>query len=68
MRRQLAEKGLVSFIANGSLLPRQSGASALPMKASEVESFLSPKAISYTLTKKDTTPITGLGFPMYVSI
>lgn len=32
IRRQLEERHLVAFVANGSILPRESGASNLPMK------------------------------------
>ena len=41
IRSELSSKGLVSFVANGSMLPRESGVSTKALKAGKV--FLSPQ-------------------------
>ena len=43
IRRQLKEMGLLAFVANGSILPRESGVSSKPMK--EAIPFISPKEL-----------------------
>ena len=43
IRQQLKEQGLVAFVANGSILPRESGISSRPMKGAKA--FVSPKSL-----------------------
>ena len=43
IRSELSSKGLVSFVANGSMLPRESGVSTKALKGGKV--FLSPQRI-----------------------
>lgn len=45
LRSSLEDKGLIAFIGNGSILPRASGASALPMTGEHVVSFRSPPSL-----------------------
>ena len=47
IRSQLASLGLCAFVANGSVLPRQSGVSDRPMK--DGIPFVSPKSMEVTL-------------------
>ena len=47
IRGQLDEKGLVAFVANGSVLPRESGISERPMKNAVV--FQSPESLEVVL-------------------
>lgn len=61
LRKQLSGLGLISFIANGSILPRASGAVALPMDASKAVPFQSPKEAEVTMHLPDGTAITGMG-------
>lgn len=46
VRAQLAERGLVAFVGNGAILPRESGASERPMPAEEALPFASPDAFA----------------------
>jgi predicted ABC-class ATPase len=46
IRSQLNEAGLVAFIADGSLLPRSSGATSTPMRADRIVPFHSPESLA----------------------
>lgn len=59
IRRQLKEQGLVAFVANGAVLPRESGASDRPMK-NAVE-FVSPPSMEVTIDLPNRGKITGMG-------
>ena len=47
VREALTEKGLVAFVANGAILPRESGVSQKPMK--NAVAFTSPKEFEVEL-------------------
>ena len=49
LRGQLAARGLVAFVRNGSLLPRESGASDHPMTGEGVVRFQSPPSLEVEL-------------------
>lgn len=68
LRQQLNGKGLIAFVANGSILPRSSGASATPMLSSDVVPFQSPPELSITLTESDGTTISGMGIPKGITL
>ena len=59
IRTQLPELGLCAFVANGSVLPRQSGVSDKPMK--DGIPFVSPASMEVTLTLPHHGPLTGMG-------
>lgn len=59
IRQQLKEKGLVAFVANGSILPRESGISSCPMKGAKA--FVSPKSLQVTLELPHKGKIEGMG-------
>ncbi|MCG6507947.1 ABC-ATPase domain-containing protein, partial [Vibrio parahaemolyticus] len=59
LRAQLADKGLVAFVANGSVLPRLAGNCDLPMK--EAVPFTAPKELEVTLSTPNQGDISGLG-------
>ncbi|WGY45334.1 ABC-ATPase domain-containing protein [Vibrio sp. ABG19] len=59
LRAQLAEHGLVAFVANGSILPRVAGNCDLPMK--DAVAFSAPSSLSVTLDTPNQGPLTGLG-------
>lgn len=71
MRRQLRERGLVAFVANGALLPRRSGVDDRPMiPAQGVEPvlFQSPPELEVTLDRPNGGPVTGMGIPAGVTL
>lgn len=59
IRRQLKELGLVAFVANGSVLPRESGVSARPMR--KAVAFVSPKEMEVTLELPHKKTLKGMG-------
>ena len=60
--------GFVAFIANGALLPRESGASDEPMKAAHVVPFQSPKNLERTFNLPHGGPVSGMGIPMGITM
>ena len=66
IRDALPELGLCAFVADGSILPRASGVSALPMKGAVP--FQSPKELSVTLQLPHRGAITGMGIPKGVTL
>ena len=59
IRTRLPELDLCAFVANGSILPRQSGVSDRPMR--EGIPFTSPASMEVTLALPHHGPITGMG-------
>lgn len=59
IREHLQEMGLVAFIANGSVLPRESGISSRPMKGAK--KFVSPESLEVTMELPHKGVICGMG-------
>ena len=59
IREELKKRGLIAFVANGPILPRQSGNSDLPMK--DAVPFQSPKSMEITIQLRHRGSITGMG-------
>lgn len=59
IRSQLSKQGLTAFVADGSILPRESGISQLPMK--QAVPFTSPDSLRISLTLPHHGTITGMG-------
>lgn len=59
IREELKKRGLIAFVANGSILPRQRGNSDLPMK--DAVPFQSPKSMEITIQLRHRGSITGMG-------
>lgn len=66
IRGQLKEQGLAAFVANGAVLPRESGISDRPMK--QAVAFCSPKSMEVTLTLPNAGEINGMGIPNGVTL
>lgn len=66
IRRSLPELGLVAFVANGSILPRESGVSDRPMKRGTP--FVSPKSMEVTLELPHKGPLKGMGIKRGVTL
>ena len=66
IREQLPALGLCAFLANGSILPRQSGVSDRPMQ--EAVAFQSPASMEVTLDLPNRGPVTGMGIPKGISL
>lgn len=59
IREQLPRLGLCAFVADGSILPRESGISSLPMK--QGIPFVSPESMRVTLDLPHKGRISGMG-------
>ena len=59
IRKELPKRGLCAFVANGSVLPRESGISSRPMR--DGIAFQSPKKQEVTLELPHKGKITGMG-------
>lgn len=59
LRRQLAGRGLVSFVGDGSVLPRESGNSDLPLRTAT--EFRSPDEMRTTFQLQSGRSVTGMG-------
>ena len=66
IREELKKRNLVAFIANGSVLPRESGVSKRPMKDAVV--FQSPKSMEVTLTLPFYGEIKGMGIAKGITL
>ncbi len=66
IRQQLKERKLTAFVANGTILPRESGISARPMKGAVP--FLSPSSLEITLELPNHGPIAGMGVPQGITL
>ncbi|MBE9567026.1 MAG: ABC-ATPase domain-containing protein [Proteobacteria bacterium] len=67
LRRGLAERELVAFVADGSVLPRESGVSDLPLRG-DVVPFESPGSLRVELEGPNCGRIVGLGVPEGVTL
>jgi predicted ABC-class ATPase len=68
LRNQLKERKLVSFIRNGSILPRKSGISDIPLPPSEAIIFRSPSELEVTMDTLHSGSITGMGIPEGITL
>lgn len=66
IRKQLEPMGLCAFLANGSILPRESGVSSCPMK--NATAFVSPDSMKVTLTLPHRGEISGMGIPKGITL
>jgi predicted ABC-class ATPase len=66
LRAQLTEKGLIAFIADGSILPRLSGADQAPLPDAVL--FQSPDTLAVELSRPHGEPIRGMGVPRGVTV
>lgn len=66
IRKELATRNLTAFVANGAVLPRESGVSPLPMK--DGISFVSPDSMAVTLHLPNHGPLTGMGIPCGITL
>lgn len=66
IRQTLPAKNLCAFIADGSILPRESGLSSRPMKASVP--FTSPDSLRISINLPHKGKITGMGIPKGITL
>ncbi len=66
IRQALPRLGLCAFVADGSILPRESGVSQRPMRGAVP--FRSPRELSVTLELPHRGTLTGMGIPRGVTL
>lgn len=66
IRSQLSVRGLAAFVADGSVLPRESGISSRPMNGSVP--FSSPESLRISLNLPHKGTITGMGIPRGITL
>ena len=71
LRGTLRERGLISFVANQSLLPRLGGADDRPLRLApeaRVVPFRTPAELQVELTRPNGAPLRGMGIPRGVTL
>ena len=68
LRKQLPEKNLVAFVANGAILPRRSGIDDRPLSSEEVVPFKSPPSLEVEFECPNQGKISGMGIPKGVTL
>ena len=66
LRRQLKEKRLTGFVANGAILPRKSGISDRPMR--DAVPFISPESLQIEIELPHKGKIIGMGIPEGITV
>lgn len=66
IREELEKQGLVAFIANDSILPRESGVSTKPLK--DGIKFISPKTLEVEMNLPNRGKIKGLGIKKGITV
>lgn len=66
VRGELARRGLVAFVAEGSILPRASGVSQQPLRGALP--FVSPESLRVTLDLPHRGPTSGMGIARGVTL
>ena len=67
LRQQLAENGLVAFVADGSILPRRSGVDNRPLLNNAV-AFQSPLSLKVEFNCPNRGLISGMGIPVGITL
>jgi predicted ABC-class ATPase len=68
LRSWLAGQGLVSFLADGALIPRESGVSDAPLDRDRSVLFHSPESLRASANLPHSGAITGMGIPVGVTL
>lgn len=67
LQKRLAQKGLVAFVADGAVLPRQSGLSQRPLEKSAVR-FKAPDELAVQMTLPHAGRVRGLGITQGITV
>jgi predicted ABC-class ATPase len=67
LRDKLPELGLAAFVADGAMLPRESGASDRPLREGAVP-FESPEEFRVTVERPNRGEVSGMGIPEGVTL
>ncbi len=68
LRGQLEANGLVAFVADGAILPRESGISPRPMPSAQAVPFASPPELKVELSAPNRGRVSGMGIPAGITV
>jgi predicted ABC-class ATPase len=68
LRNALTDRGLVAFVADGSILPRASGVDQRPMAGSRAVAFQGPPSFRKTFVLPHAGEVTGMGIPRGITL
>ncbi|MCD8509351.1 MAG: ABC-ATPase domain-containing protein [Bacillus sp. (in: Bacteria)] len=68
IRKYLKTNQLIAFIGNGSILPRRSGVSQLPLHGKQVVPFLSPTAFEICIPLSNGKKLKGMGISKGITL
>lgn len=68
LRESLRRLGLVAFVADGAILPRESGVDPKPLKSGTVVAFHSPASLRLSIDLPNAGTLTGMGIPKGVTL
>jgi len=68
LRSSLEERGLVAFVARGSILPRRSGVDDRPLRTGLVVPFQSPDSMTVEFELPNQGKVAGMGIPKGVTL
>lgn len=68
IRKQLMERNLVSFVADGAVLPRESGVSSRPMTGAGSVAFQSPASLQVSMELPHHGTVTGMGIAKGITL
>ncbi|MCF6097105.1 ABC-ATPase domain-containing protein [Thermovorax subterraneus] len=68
LREELKKRRLVAFVADGSILPRESGISDRPMRGDKVVPFKSPESLKVSFELPNAGVVEGMGIPEGVTL
>ena len=66
IRKEMKKRKLAAFVADGAILPRESGVSSHPMKGAKA--FISPESLRITMELPHIGTITGMGIPEGITL
>lgn len=66
IRDELKRRGLVAFVANGAILPRESGVSTKPLR--DGKKFYSPKNLEVKINTPNAGEVVGMGIPKGITL
>lgn len=66
IREELKKRNLTAFVANGAVLPRESGISPHPLK--DAVPFVSPTSLEVTMSLPHKGSLTGMGIPKGITL
>jgi len=68
IRAAMEKNGWISFVADGAVLPRESGVSDRPLRKGEVVPFRAPESMRVTIDVPHGDPIAGMAIPHGVTL